>query len=199
MNSQKFPKKEALFTNKIDILFNNRDFEEIANLRNEIFTNIEFYKNTKVIYKIIYSIFLCKAYEEVVTFACELKKNDIEKLEYHFFVLVSLIALDDIYMAKSYINKSKLLNNSVINDRISIDGANYSNILVNENIDEIPCMLVLNLIKQYDIEGINEDNALVYKYYEMIDAIYSFGYSNEIISFMTNIGSFIFDEKLNSN
>ena len=82
---------------------------------------------------------------------------------------------------------------------IEEDGANYSNIRNVENIDDIPCLLLLNYILSFDKEGkenikdFDEKEIRVYKYFEMIDNIYSFNYDEEILSYMINIASIIFE------
>ena len=196
---QKFLKDESLFISKINDLYKNKSFEEIGALRNEVFNNLDFFKKTDVIFQIISSLFVSRHFNECVTFAEELKKNEIEELKYIFYLFASLIALNDIYMAKSYINRSNILNTDYIKSMIEEDGANYSNIRNVENIDDIPCLLLLNYILSFDKEGkenikdFDEKEIRVYKYFEMIDNIYSFNYDEEIVSYMINIASIIFE------
>lgn len=196
---QKFLKDESLLISKINELYQEKRYEEIGALRNEVFNNLDFFKKTDVIFQIISSLFVSRHFNECVTFAEELKKNEIEELKYIFYLFASLIALNDIYMAKSYINRSNILNTDYIKSMIEEDGANYSNIRNVENIDDIPCLLLLNYILSFDKEGkenikdFDEKEIRVYKYFEMIDNIYSFNYDEEIVSYMINIASIIFE------
>ena len=196
---QKFLKDESLFISKINDLYKNKSFEEIGALRNEVFNNLDFYKKTEVVFQIISSLFISKHFNECVTFVEELKKKEIEDMKYVFYLIASLIALDDIYMARSYINRSKLLNSDYVKSMIEEDGANYSLIKNAEDIDDIPCLLLVNYVLSFDKEGKENvkdyeiKDIRVYKYFEMIDNIYSFAYDEEIVSYMINIASIIFE------
>lgn len=193
-DNNKFLKEESIFLNNIKELSKEKKYYEIGSLRNEVFNNIDFYKKTNVIEIIISSLFVSRNFEELVTFITELARREIEKLSYSFYCIASLIALDDMYMAKSYVKKSKILNDSVIKYVITEDGANYSSI-INEDINDIPCLLLLNYVYDFDLEGNDEKNLTMLKYYEMLDTIYSLNFSNEVIDYMFNIGKIIFNDE----
>ena len=200
MEPKKFLKNESLFINKINEYYNQKDFEKVSSFKDDVFNNLSFYKETDCLEKIIISLFVCKYFTEVVTFVEELRKNEIEDMTYSFYLLASLIGEDDIFMAKSYLKRSKLMNSNIVKAYIEEDGANYSNILNCDDVNNIPCLLLINYINEYEKEGITneagfkEKDMRIYKYFEMIDNIYNFGYDESIVSFMSSIGRILFEK-----
>ena len=197
--NQRFLKEESLFISKINELYKARDYEKIAGYRNTIFENIEIYKKTKVIFQIVSALFMARYFSECVTLVEELLKKDVEDMMYSFFLLASLIALDDIDMAKSYLKRSKMMNSNYVASIILEDGANYSNILSAKSTDDIPCLLLVNYVKEFDKEGNDIDKGFrkedirIYKYFELVDDIYECRYDSEIIDYMVNIGRIMFE------
>ena len=195
-----FLKEESLFISKINSLFNNKEYLQVAALRHKVFENIDLYKKTEVIYQVASSLFFGRFFEETISFIDELRKKEVETMLYSFYYLASCLALDDINLAKSYLKRSKLLNDNYVNEMIIEDGANYSNILNAENVDDIPCLLLINYIKEYDKEGkdvekeFKQEDIRIYKYFEMIDNIYLLNYDSEIVDYMINIGKLLFKD-----
>ena len=195
-----FLKEESLFISKINSLFNNKDYLSIAALRHKVFDNIDLYKKTEVIYQVASALFFGRFFEETISFIDELRKKEVETMLYSFYYLASCLALDDINLAKSYLKRSKLLNDNYVNEMIMEDGANYSNILNAENVDDIPCLLLINYIKEYDKEGkdvekeFKQEDIRIYKYFEMIDNMYLLNYDSEIVDYMINIGKLLFKD-----
>jgi len=193
-----FLKEESLFISKVNSLFNNKEYLQVAALRHKVFENIDLYKKTEVIYQVASSLFFGRFFEETISFIDELRKKEVESMIYSFYYLASCIALDDINLAKSYLKRSKLMNDNYISEIISEDGANYSSILNVENIDDIPCLLLINYVNEFDKEGkdvekdFKEEDIRVYKYFEMIDNIYLLNYDSEIVDYMINIGKLLF-------
>lgn len=196
---QRFLKEESLYISKINELYKKRDYEQVATLRNGIFENLEIYKKTKTIFQVVSSLFMSKHFLECVTFVEELLKQEVEDMKYSFFLLASLISLDDIDMAKSYLKRSKLMSSNYVESIILEDGANYSNILSAKNVNDIPCLLLINYIKEFDKEGNDIDKGFkkedirIYKYFELVDDIYACAYDSEIIDYMLSIGRIMFD------
>ena len=195
-----FLKEESLFISKVNSLFNNKEYLQVAALRHKVFDNIDLYKKTEVIYQVASSLFFGRFFEETISFIDELRKKEVETMLYSFYYLASCLALDDINLAKSYLKRSKLLNDNYVNEMIMEDGANYSNILNAENVDDIPCLLLINYIKEYDKEGkdvekeFKQEDIRIYKYFEMIDNIYLLNYDSEIVDYMINIGKLLFKD-----
>ena len=166
-----FLKEESLFISKVNSLFNNKEYLQVAALRHKVFENIDLYKKTEVIYQVASSLFFGRFFEETISFIDELRKKEVESMLYSFYYLASCIALDDINLAKSYLKRSKLMNDNYISEIISEDGANYSSILNVENIDDILNVnvfleavadddfvlvdkpLVVELLDEVDVEG----------------------------------------------
>ena len=199
MQNKVFLKEESLLISKINDLYKARDYEKIATFRNEIFDNIEIYKKTKIIFQVISALFMSKHFSECVTCVEELLKREVEDMRYSFFLLASLIALNDIDMAKSYLKRSKLMSSNYVESIILEDGANYSNILSAKNLDDIPCLLLINYIKEFDKEGNDTDKGFrkedirIYKYFELVDDIYACSYDSEVIEYMLSIGRIMFE------
>ena len=132
----------------------------------------------------------------------ELRKKDVEDMNISFYMLASLISLDDIDMAKSYLKRSKLMNSDYVQSIILEDGANYTNIL-NAN-EGIPCLLLINYIEEFDQEGIdiqykdinNKANIRIFKFFDMLDNMCQFGYDEKMINYMTDVGAHLFAREM---
>ena len=91
-----FLKEESLFISKVNSLFNNKEYLQVAALRHKVFENIDLYKKTEVIYQVASSLFFGRFFEETISFIDELRKREVESMIYSFYYLASCIALDDI-------------------------------------------------------------------------------------------------------
>ena len=118
----------------------------------------------------------------------ELKRKDIESLTLVSCALISTFTTD-LYKALSIINNSKILN-SELNKYLEIGGANYNNLLI-ENEEVQLAFILSNFIKEL---GKCENDMIVIKYYELISLLYEIGYSESIIDKLTKIGYILFNQ-----
>ncbi len=129
-----------------------------------------------------------KRFEDTINLYTELKRKDIESLTLVSCALISTFTTD-LYKALSIINNSKILN-SELNKYLEIGGANYNNLLI-ENEEVQLAFILSNFIKEL---GKCENDMIVIKYYELISLLYEIGYSESIIDKLTKIGYILFNQ-----
>ena len=194
-----FLKEESLLISKINDYYKAKEYDKIATLRNDVFKSLDLFKKTDTIFQIVSSLFLGKYFSYCICFVEELLKHEIEDMKYSFYMLASLISVNDIDMAKNYLKRSKILNSNYVKSIILEDGANYASIKNAEDIDDIPCLLLVNYVYEFEKEGkdnikdYNIEDIRIYKYFELIDDIYEAHYDMEIVDFMTNIARIMFE------
>ena len=129
----------------------------------------------------------------------ELRTRGIETYDTLYYLLLSLIANNDIYQALSIINRSKLLNRQEIKEFHQEDGANYSNLLAYA--DHEPEFTLLLLIVNY-IKGLaNELNNQsekdldysLFRFFDLINLVYELGYPLKIMQELSSIMKIIFN------
>lgn len=128
-----------------------------------------------------------KRFADVENLYTELKRKGIESLTLVSCALVSTFT-KDIYKSLSIINNSSVLNSS-LNKYLEEGGANYNNLLV-ENEETQLAFILSNFIKEL---GKCQIDMIVVKYYELISLLYEIGYSESIIDKLTKIGYTLFN------
>lgn len=181
---------------KINDLYANACYDEIDLLKDEIIEQIDELKDSNCFIKVISALFMEKKYDDVIYFINSLMRKEINDLQFCFYYLVSSIAIGDVFIAKSYLRKLNIINSEKVKDFISDGGANYVNIKDQEFNDAI-ALLLINFIYTYEQPFLQKKNTekqdLFFQYYEMIDTIYSLGYNDDIVDYLSNIGKMIFE------
>ena len=192
-------KDEYEYINYINEMYASNNYADIVSVSSLIYSymdKIDSFENDNTIYKICYSMFINKKYSELSFLVINLCQIGIEKYNYAFLCLASLIANNDIFMAKSYIQKIKLLNIKEVSSIIAKDETVYYNIINNVSAQNIPCFILLYFVMSIDTSCITNSkdskNELMIRYFEMLDNIYSLTKQEKIVNYMNDIGNFIF-------
>lgn len=164
----------------------DEDYLKIVGLKNEITKDID--EDKLDIYNMLFkSLFYIEEYDDVIILYNKLIKYEIESYEGIYYTLLSCIANDDIFLGLSIIKKSILLNNEEIKCYREIDGANYINLL-KENEDIEKALIVTLFVENH----FNKCDELAVGYFENVGSLYEMGYSIEIVKELTTVGHMIF-------
>jgi hypothetical protein len=194
----RFPKEKVLITKEVNDSLNRGDFFSIFKMKNRIIDNFEVLE-PEVFSRLLASTFIIGNFDEAVIIGLELRTRGIETYDTLYYLLLSLIANNDIYQALSIINRSKLLNRQEIKEFHQEDGANYSNLLAYA--DHEPEFTLLLLIVNY-IKGLaNElNNQLekdldysLFRFFDLINLVYELGYPLKIMQELSSIMKIIFN------
>lgn len=194
----RFPKEKVLITKEVNDSLNRGDFFSIFKMKNRIIDNFEVLE-PEVFSRLLASTFIIGNFDEAVIIGLELRTRGIETYDTLYYLLLSLIANNDIYQALSIINRSKLLNKQEIKEFHQEDGANYSNLLAYA--DHEPEFTLLLLIVNY-IKGLaNElNNQLekdldysLFRFFDLINLVYELGYPLKIMQELSSIMKIIFN------
>ena len=194
----RFPKEKVLITKEVNDSLNRGDFFSIFKMKNRIIDNFEVLE-PEVFSRLLASTFIIGNFDEAVIIGLELRTRGIETYDTLYYLLLSLIANNDIYQALSIINRSKLLNRQEIKEFHQEDGANYSNLLAYA--DHEPEFTLLLLIVNY-IKGLaNELNNQsekdldysLFRFFDLINLVYELGYPLKIMQELSSIMKIIFN------
>lgn len=194
----RFPKEKVLITKEINDSISRGDYFGIFKLKDRIIDNYQVL-DAQVFTNLLASTFIIGNFDEAITIGLELQKKGIETYETLYYVLLSLIANNDIYQALSVINRSSLLNNSEIKELYLEGGANYSNLL--HYAESYPNFTLLLLIVNYieglarEMSGTKEPNPdyLLFRFFDLINLVYELGYPLEILQELSSIIKIIFN------
>lgn len=197
----KFPKEEVQFINDIEKMYNVNNYSGIVKQYNKIIDNIEIILNIKkdIIDIIVEALFYCRQFDTIITFVESLRDKGFEEFLWYFYAFASIIGNDDIYLAKTIIKKSKLLNDPDIQFYYSEDGANYVNILgMNDAVldTQAPCLIMINFINDLIFESLQKTlnaNYVVMRTFDLINILYEDGASQELIELFINTLQIIFE------
>lgn len=194
----RFPKEKVLIINKINDCKKRSDYFTIAGMKDFI---LEHYLecDSEVYEELIRATFTIGNYDEVILIGNELINKNIETFSILYYVLLATLGNDDIFQAKSIINKSKLLNNNEIKNLYTQDGANYSRLLA--HCTTLPsftlALIIVNFIEGIIREfgrGINVNSEyLLYRFFDLINMLYELGYPTIIIRNLSNVMKLIFN------
>ncbi len=197
----KFPKDEVQIINDIEKMFNVNNYSGIVKQYNKIIDNIDMVLNIKpnTINIIIESLFYCRQFDTIITFVESLRNKGFEDFLWYFYAFASIIGNDDIYLAKTILKKSKLLNDPDIQFYYSEDGANYVNILgMNDCILEKqgPCLIMINFINDLIYESLQkaiDAEYVIMRAFDLINILCEDGASQELIELFINTLQIIFE------
>ena len=113
----RFPKEKVLIPKEVNDSLNRGDFFSIFKMKNRIIDNFEVLE-PEVFSRLLASTFIIGNFDEAVIIGLELRTRGIETYDTLYYLLLSLIANNDIYQALSIINRSKLLNRQEIKNSI---------------------------------------------------------------------------------
>lgn len=194
MMNIKFPKNETKIIEKIRTAYLTRDYNTIIDEYDNIINNSEFiYKHFKTGIEILIEVLFKKRdFNKVVICIEDLKKRNLENCKWYFYSLMSLIANEDLYYAKSIINKSQILNDPSIKYYIDDEGADYYRI-INLHDDLLysigPCLIVINFINDLLEESIKNNVTKEYtimRFFDLLNLLYESGADEKIIDIFKN-------------
>lgn len=195
----KFPRNKVNLMNKIYDAYDSKNFRLVVSYKIEVLEYFDDLKNEDIFNIVLESYFELAAFEEVISFGDELIKKGYEDFDLYFYMLASLIAVQDIYQAKNLIRKSRLLNEEGIKFYHTNEGANYSNILTlsEEIFDQAaPCLLLVNFIHEVSKEIAGDAEVdheyLLFRFFDLINMIYELGYYYEVILKMDRVLMIVF-------
>lgn len=195
----KFPRNKVNLMNKIYDAYDAKDYRLVVSYKHEVLEYFDDLKNDDIFTIILESYFDLSAFEELITFGDQLIRFGFEDFDLYFYMLASLIALQDIYQAKNLIRKSKLLNEEGIKFYHINEGANYSNILnlSEELFDQAaPCLLLVNYVNEVSKEIAGDAEVdheyLLFRFFDLINMIYELGYYYEVILKMDRVLMIVF-------
>ena len=171
----------------IDTIVNSINDDSVTNQdeSNDIEDKVKVYEY------IFESYFNLEKFDILIQMYNDLLKVKIESYPLCMYTLLACVGLKDVYLAISYIRRSKLLKEN-LKWYLDEDGSNYYNFL-KENVDIQMLLIVVTCINKLEC---NLDESFEYSagvsYYELISLLFEIGYSKEVIKRLTEIGYILF-------
>ena len=149
------------------------------------------------------SYFNLERFDLIIKMYDNLCKIKIDSYPILMYTLLSCIGLKDVYLALSYMKRSKLLTDD-LKWYLDEDGCNYYNYLKeNKDIQLLLIvvvfiknnanMLINNMLLEDSEKNINAKSCEIgVSFYELISTLYEIGYSMEVIKRLNEIGYILF-------
>lgn len=194
----RFPKEKVLIINKINDYKKNSDYFGIAKMKDFM---LQHYRECdfEVYEELIRATFVIGNYDETILIGTDLIMKNIETFTITYYSLLASLGNNDLYQAKSLINKSGLLNSDEIKDLYVKDGANYSRLLTHA--DTLPALtltlIIVNfiegLIKEISLGADVNQEYLLFRFFDLINMLYELGYPSAIIKNLSGVMKLIFN------
>lgn len=179
---------------RIDNLIKLHEYDELSKLSFQFDVN-ELKDNNYYVSWIMKANLESKNYDLNCFFIENLIRNDIETFEEYNYLFTCLIKIDDLYRIKSYMTKSKLLNEAVVTEILDGDLSVYASLSNMEDENMLTCILLMlflnDLFDNYTIDVITKDDEMI-AFYELIDLAYTNGIDLEKLETIKYIGELLF-------
>ena len=172
---------------RVNELYQNKKYQEIISLKNNILKfTIE--ENDIFLYeKIIKSAFSLDKYSLIIELSNKLNSSGYESYVIIYYSCLSFIALTNLYQANLYLMSSRLLSDASHKLLYASDGANYSNILAQDNKNGIYAMVMVNFVfglcRETTRNNVNVNNEyLFYRVMDLLNVLVELNYPEEIVN-----------------
>ena len=183
----KFPKEEIVFVEKLrNSIITKEDIKEVVD---EVFEHAKFlYQyNPKLLDTYIKTLFELRLFEMVINITEDLKKQNLESMDWYFYSFASLIANKDFLYVKRLIKKSELFSSPSIQYLIDPEEAHYSAILNlhPDLLDTIgPSLILINFTNELIQESLNQDiddEYMIMRFFDLLNLLYEYSVDEKII------------------
>ena len=196
-----FPKDANNLIIKIKELNKNKEYKEMFDLRNKILENARIINDIdRHIFDIfIYSLFINKEFDRVVSFTEELKKHDIENYTAYFYTLAYLISINDLYYARNILRKINLFKDPEIVDCVIEDESMYGKIFALPNIileEKGPLLIVKNFLEELLVEDQKikiDSNYIMERWFDTINLIYEYPSTTTVVNRFLEVVKLIYE------
>lgn len=183
----KFPKEEIVFVEKLrNSIITKEDIKEVVD---EVLEHAKFlYQyNPKLLDTYIKTLFELRLFEMVINITEDLKKQNLESMDWYFYSFASLIANKDFLYVKRLIKKSELFSSPSIQYLIDPEEAHYSAILNlhPDLLDTIgPSLILINFTNELIQESLNQDiddEYMIMRFFDLLNLLYEYSVDEKII------------------
>lgn len=189
-----FPKEILSLNRIINDAIDCDDYDVIYKNKDLINDSFEYFKNTDIYVYLVKSYFYKEKYESVIMLVTELLRKEYERLECYYFLILSCLAVEDVYQGASIVKKSRLLNSPEIVIYWN-DEATYSSLInCDDDLKKAGLMVqfLMELVKEITFGAPKEDGYIGLRYFELVNTLLEIGFSEEFIKELINIANVIF-------
>lgn len=174
-------------TKKVNELYQNKKYQEIILLKDDILRFPIEEDDIFLFEKIIKSAFFLDKYSLIMELSNKLNSSGYESYVIIYYSCLSFIALTNLYQANLYLMSSRLLSDASHKLLYASDGANYSNILAQDNKNGIYAMVMVNFVfglcRETTRNNVNVNNEyLFYRVMDLLNVLVELNYPEEIVS-----------------
>ncbi len=183
----KFPKDEIVFVERLRNSILTK--ESIKDIANEVLVHGKFLYQycQKLLNTYIKTLFELRQFEMVINLTEDLKKQNLESMDWYFYSFISIIADKDFLYVKRLIKKSELFSSPSIQYLIDPEEAHYSAILNlhPDLLDTIgPCLILINFANELIQESLNQeidDEYMIMRFFDLLNLLYEYSVDDKII------------------
>ena len=190
----KFPKEESIIAEQIKQAIITNNHQLLLKLYDEVIKHGLFLNkyNHDLLDKYILTLFDIREFEKVITIVEDLLKIGVEDCNWYFYALSILVAKNDIYYAKSLINRSLILNDQNIKTFIDEEEGNYNQLISLHDtllFNIGPCLIMINFINELLAESFKikiDEEYIVMRYFDLLNLLFEYGVDNEFLDIFRN-------------
>lgn len=186
---------DEVLKNKLDNLIENKSYSELSKYSFNISVS-DLMENELYISWILKANLEAKNYDLGAFFIENLIRNGYESYELYLYLFTSLMKINDFYRIKSYLVRSKLLNDNIVGPIFDGELTVFSEInkIEDDNMFSLSLIImVLNdIFDNYDITSLTKED-IVIAYFEMLDLAYSNGIDQDRLETNNFIGNLLND------
>lgn len=189
-----FPREIFVLHKTINDAVDCEDYDIIYKNKDLIIDSFEYFKNTDIYVYLVKAYFFKEKYESVITLVTELLKKEYERLDCYYYLVLSCLALEDVYQGVSIIKKSRLLNSPEYAIYWN-DEATYSSLINCEDSLKKTGLFVkflMELVKEITFGDSKEVGYIGLRYFELVNTLFEIGFNEEFIKELINIANVIF-------
>lgn len=195
----KFPKEKIQIVNQIQEAIINQDYPKIIAMKQMIIDKASELIDTDALAMLYEAHFQLRLFEDIIDITIKLQEQEIEGFGLAFYTIASYIALDEIYLAESFIRKYRLLQTNEIKYYYGKEEANYSHLLglvVDDYEEVVLCLLMVNyvydVLRELGTEILENKKILIIRFFDLINITFELGYDDFIIEELKSVMKIIF-------
>ncbi|HBP26294.1 MAG TPA: hypothetical protein DD618_05010 [Acholeplasmatales bacterium] len=194
----KFPDKADALDDETVTPEKTEELSDIWKRREEILTECETAEPIDL-RRLMEAGLAVKAFEETISAGRRLLSKNRETMGIIYYLILACLGKKDVFLAMSFIKKSRLLNRDEFREFHSRESSNYSTLWgrTDTDFDTMLALLMMifteGLAREITIGSGEEPDFLLVRYFDFLNSLCEIGYSHEIMNELQQAMAIIFD------
>lgn len=180
-----------IIINQINEDYSQGDFNKAIQKYKDFFTFPVEEGDILLFEKLMKSAFILEEYKLIIEMMNKISEKGYESYKVIYYTLLSYIALENLYLGNLFIKNSKLLSDAKHKLLYASDGANYSNILMLENKNNIYALIIVNFVLglcRKQVKGTLDINKeyILFTFMDLLNVLVELNYPVDVVKKLYN-------------